>query len=62
MLAAVSMPMVAGSMVSSAAVIIPLAALPPCSRELVSAVADREDEQAVSMEIAGPALPNPSSD
>ena len=54
MLAAVSIPMVLGSRVSRAAVITPLAALPPCSKRLVRAAADREDEQAVSMEIAGP--------
>ena len=54
MLAAVSMPIVAGSSVNSAAVTTALAALPPCSIALARAAADREEEHAVSMEIAGP--------
>lgn len=55
MLAAVSMPMVAGSSVSRAVAITPLAARPLVSRLLVRAVADSDDEQAVSMDMAGPA-------
>ena len=55
MLAAVSMPTVAGSRVSRAAVTRPRAAEPSSSSRAATLVAASEEEQAVSMEMAGPA-------
>lgn len=55
MLAAASMPIVAGSSVLSAAVSTPRAHAPRCSMLAIIEVPDRDDEQAVSMLMAGPA-------
>ena len=55
MLAAVSMPMVAGSSVTRAAVTRQRPALPSFSSAHARLVADRDEEQAVSMDRAGPA-------
>ena len=54
--AAVNMLSVRASKVRSAAVIMPLAQAPPCSMEAAREVAERDEEQAVSMLMAGPAL------
>ena len=54
-LAAASMPIVAGSRVHSAAVNIPCAHVPRCSMPATIDVPDRDDEHAVSMLTAGPA-------
>ena len=54
MLAAVSIEMVAGSKVSSAAVTSPCWQRPPHNMEAVRDVADRVEEQAVSKLTAGP--------
>ena len=56
MLAAVSIMRVEGSSVSKAAVISPLEHLPCWSIEAARDVADKDDEQAVSMLTAGPAV------
>lgn len=53
--AAVSMPSVVGSRVRSAAEMTPLLHLPCCSSEAAKNVAERVEEQAVSILIAGPA-------
>ena len=49
------MPSVRASKVRSVAVIMPLAQAPLCSMVAAREVAERDEEQAVSMLIAGPA-------
>lgn len=58
MLAAASMPIVSGSSVSSAAVRMPRQHLPRRSISAIIDVPDSDDEQAVSMLMAGPAINN----